>query len=140
MVDAYVRERMRGTAVFELYFRELPETRNFAIAAGLQRLLEALENLTFSDEVLEYLRGRATFSAALLDYLRAFRFSGDVDALPEGTVVFPYEPLVRVTAPLPEAQLIETLRHEPVVRPLLPRIAPDGRTLLPGEPGYDALG
>ncbi len=109
MVDAYVRGGMHDTAVFELYFRELPDTRNFAVAAGLQPLLETLESLAFSDADLEYLRDRETFSAELLDYLRGFHFSGDVDALPEGTVVFPYEPIVRVTAPLAEAQLIETL-------------------------------
>jgi nicotinate phosphoribosyltransferase len=109
MVDSYVREGKHATAVFELYFRELPETRNFAIAAGLQPLLETLENLAFGDQDLEYLRGTKRFSNDMLAYLRGFRFRGDIDALPEGTAVFPYEPLLRVTAPLPEAQLIETL-------------------------------
>lgn len=109
MAQAYLAEGMRSTAVFELFFRTLPEPRNYTVAAGLDDVLDALEHLHVDDAGLDYLRSLGTFSAALLEWLRSFRFSGDVYAVPEGTVVFANEPLVQVVAPLPEAQLVETL-------------------------------
>lgn len=109
MVQSYLREGMTAPAVFELYFRELPAERNFIVAAGLASLLEVLEGLRFTTADLDYLREEKRFSDEFLDQLSDFRFSGDCWAVPEGTVVFPYEPLVQVLAPLPEAQLIETL-------------------------------
>ncbi len=109
MVDSYVRESMHGAAVFELYFRELPEHRNFMMAAGMAPLLAMLECLAFTKRDLDFLQTQRIFSDSLLEYLAGFRFTGDVHAVPEGTVVFPYEPLVRVVAPLAQAQLIETL-------------------------------
>jgi len=109
MAQAYDAEGMEQTAVFELFFRELPETRNFAMAAGLDDVLRWLEELAFADDDLEYLRGQGDFSDEFLGRLAGMRFSGDVYAVPEGTVVFPNEPLVQVVAPILEAQLIETL-------------------------------
>ncbi len=109
MVQAYLREGMTAPAVFELFFRELPAERNFVMAAGLAPLLDALEGLQFSADDLEYLRADERFSEEFLHHLADFRFTGDVWAVPEGTLVFPHEPLVQVVAPLPEAQLIETL-------------------------------
>ncbi len=109
MAQAYLREGMQQPAVFELFFRKLPDCRNFVVAAGLENVLEMLEGLRFTAEDLDYLRKQAQFGADFLDYLKDFRFTGDVYAPAEGTVVFPHEPLVQVVAPLPMAQIIETL-------------------------------
>jgi nicotinate phosphoribosyltransferase len=109
MSQAFEEEGMRDVAVFELFFRNLPPTRNYLIAAGIQNLLEAIENLTFESDDLEYLRGLGLFSEPFLDRLRRFRFSGDVWAIPEGSVVFANEPIVQIAAPILEAQVIETL-------------------------------
>jgi nicotinate phosphoribosyltransferase len=109
MDRAYAAEGMDQTAVFELFFRELPPGRNFLVAAGLEDVLDALESLGITADDLEYLRGLGLFPEAFLEQLRGFRFVGEVWAMPEGTVVFPHEPLVQVVAPILEAQLIETL-------------------------------
>ncbi len=108
MLQGYVDQGMTDTAVFELFVRKLPEGRNFLVAAGLEQALDFLENLRFSDEELAWLRGTGRFNDRLLDYLATLRFTGDVHAMPEGTVFFPDEPVLRVTAPLPEAQLVES--------------------------------
>ncbi|MGD1153395.1 MAG: nicotinate phosphoribosyltransferase [Syntrophales bacterium] len=108
MMQGYVDEGMYEEAVFEFYVRSLPESRGFLVAAGLETLLAFLEGMRFTEEELKYIAGTGRFSQALLDYLAEFRFSGDVYAMPEGTVFFENEPVVRVVAPMPEAQLIET--------------------------------
>ncbi len=108
MLDAYIGRDMHGVAVFEFFARRLPARRNFLLAAGLEQLLDFLEMVRFSEADLEWLASAGHVSEPLIGYLREFRFTGDVDALPEGTVVFANEPLVRVVAPLPEAQLIES--------------------------------
>ena len=108
MARAYVAEGMNESAVFELFFRELPPTRNYVLACGHTDVLDFLENLRFEDSALEYLRSRKDFPEEFLDYLSRFRFSGDVYAVPEGTVVFPHEPVIQIHAPLIEAQIIET--------------------------------
>jgi nicotinate phosphoribosyltransferase len=108
MLQVYFDRGMRETAVFDLFFRHLPPGRNYLLACGLARALEHLESLRFGDDDLAYLRGLKLFSEPFLESLRAFRFSGDVHAVPEGTPVFPNEPLIQVEAPLPEAQLVET--------------------------------
>jgi nicotinate phosphoribosyltransferase len=108
MLDAYRREGLRERAVFELFVRRLPRERNFLVAAGLEQALEFLETLRFSDEELAWLAGPAGFAADFVASLRDFRFDGDVDAMPEGTVSFADEPLLRVSAPLPQAQLVES--------------------------------
>lgn len=108
MLQAYWREGMDREAVFSLYYRRLPDVRNYVLAAGLDDALRYLETATFPGEGLEYLAGRQEFSRAFVDWLADFEFTGGVRAMPEGTPVFPYEPLLEVTAPLPEAQLAET--------------------------------
>jgi nicotinate phosphoribosyltransferase len=108
MMQGYVNEGMYKEAVFEFYVRSLPPSRGFLVAAGLETLLAYLEAMLFSEEELEYVSGTGRFSKDLLDYLAKFHFSGDVYAMPEGTVFFENEPVVRVVAPMPEAQLVET--------------------------------
>jgi nicotinate phosphoribosyltransferase len=108
MVQAYLDYGKTKTAVFEFFVRKLPARRGFLMAAGLHTALDFLENMRFSPEEVEQLANSANFSRELLDYLARFRFTGDVHAVPEGTVFFADEPILRVTAPLPEAQLVET--------------------------------
>lgn len=93
---------------FEYFFRELPPHSGFAVAAGLDPLLDFLENLSFTEDDLDYLAGLGKFHDGFLDFLRSFRLRGTIYAVPEGRVVFPNEPLLRVEAPLSEAQLLET--------------------------------
>ncbi|MDR4652800.1 MAG: nicotinate phosphoribosyltransferase [Nitrosomonas sp.] len=106
MLQTYLEQDMQQTAVFELFMRKLPPGRNFLIAAGLEQVLEFLENLTFSAEELEWLAPR--FPPHVIRYLEHFRFQGDVHAMPEGTIFFPNEPILRITAPMPQAQLVES--------------------------------
>ncbi|MBN1615347.1 MAG: nicotinate phosphoribosyltransferase [Deltaproteobacteria bacterium] len=108
MLQGYVEEGMNETAVFELFVRKLPPTRGFLMSAGLESVLDFLERLSFSEEEVSFLAKTGRFSDKLLDYLRRFRFTGNVHALPEGTVFFENEPIIRITAPLPEAQFVET--------------------------------
>jgi len=108
MIQAYLADEKTGTAVFEFFVRKLPPQRGFLMAAGLEQALDFLENLRFSNEELEALSQSGRFGKDLIDYLAGLRFSGDVHAMPEGTVFFANEPILRVTAPLPEAQLVES--------------------------------
>jgi len=108
MMQAYLDRGMEEPAVFELFVRKLPAQRNFLVAAGLEQALDFLESLAFTEPEIDWLARQGGFSAGLLERLRAFRFSGDVDAMPEGTVFFADEPVLRVTAPLPQAQLAES--------------------------------
>ena len=108
MLKAYWEHGMHETAVFEFFVRRLPSNRNFLLAAGLAPALDYLEGLRFEPDELEWLGGQPGFPPAFVDWLADLRFTGDVDAMPEGTVFFPEEPLLRVTAPLPQAQLVET--------------------------------
>ena len=112
MAAGYVANGATGSATFELWVRELPPTRKFLVAAGLEQVLAYLESLRFAGDEIAFLRNEPALqrvSAAFFEeYLPSFRFTGDVWALPEGTPFFAQEPLLRVTAPLPEAQLIET--------------------------------
>ena len=108
MLQGYFDQGMEETAVFEFFVRKLPPRRNFLIAAGLEQALDFLENLRFSSEELEWLSRHGAFRPEFLRYLEKLRFTGDVHALPEGTVFFPNEPILRVTAPMPQAQLVES--------------------------------
>jgi nicotinate phosphoribosyltransferase len=108
MVQAYLDRGEDKEAVFEFFVRRLPERRGFLLAAGLDDALTYLETLHFSPGEIEWLKSTKRFRSNLIDYLAAFRFTGDVHAIPEGTVCFPNEPLVRITAPLPMAQIVET--------------------------------
>jgi nicotinate phosphoribosyltransferase len=108
MIQAYLDRGEDKEAVFEFFVRRLPERRGFLLAAGLDDALGYLESLQFSPADIDWLKGTKRFRSNLLDYLAAFRFTGDVHAIPEGTACFPNEPLIRITAPLPQAQLLET--------------------------------
>ncbi|HEY8951766.1 MAG TPA: nicotinate phosphoribosyltransferase [Candidatus Dormibacteraeota bacterium] len=108
MAASYWRRGMNEPATFSLFARRLPDSRGFLVAAGVEACLDFLEELRFDDEDLRYLRETLGFTPRDLEAFRRFRFTGDVWAVPEGRVAFGGEPLVEVTAPLPEAQLIET--------------------------------
>jgi nicotinate phosphoribosyltransferase len=108
MLQSYFDAGMSDTAVFDLFIRRLPSNRNYLVACGLEHALHYLEALTFSAEAIDYLRSLGRFSEAFLQTLHNFKFTGDVYAVPEGTVIFPDEPLIEVIAPLREAQLVET--------------------------------
>jgi len=108
MLQVYHDRGMNGTAVFEFFVRKMPENRNFLVAAGLEQVLDYLETLRFTGAELDWLAGCGRFSEAFVDSLAGLRFTGDVAAMPEGTPFFPDEPILRVVAPLPQAQLVET--------------------------------
>ena len=108
MLQAYFAHEMLDTAAFELFVRKLPASRNFLMAAGLEQALEFLEQLHFEEDELAWLEQSRLFRGSFLDRLRTLRFTGDVYAMPEGTLFFPNEPVVRVVAPMPEAQLVES--------------------------------
>ena len=122
---------------FDVFFRRVPDEGGYVIAAGLEQLIDYIENLHFSEEDIAYLRGRNLFCEEFLDYLRDFCFTGDIYAIPEGTPVFPREPMVVVRAPSIEAQLIETftlltINHQSLIATKANRIcrAAMGRTVL----------
>lgn len=108
MLQAYFSRGMDETAVFEFFVRRLPDERNFLMAAGLAQVVAYLTGLRFSEEDLAWLRADERFDPAFIASLKDFRFTGDVDALPEGTIFFADEPVLRITAPLREAQFIES--------------------------------
>lgn len=108
MAASYFSQGMTDSAVFDLFVRRLPPQRRFLVAAGLADALAYLEQVRFSGSDLEYLRSLGTFDEDFLDYLAGFRFTGDVWAIPEGEVCFPDEPLLRIEAPMIEAQIVET--------------------------------
>ena len=108
MIQAYLDHGDTETAVFEFFARTLPPRRGFLLAAGLAQALDFLEQLRFSAADIAWLESTGRFGKKLLDYLAAFRFTGDVHAMPEGTVFFANEPILRVTAPLPQAQFVES--------------------------------
>ncbi|MEJ2479767.1 MAG: nicotinate phosphoribosyltransferase [Acidihalobacter sp.] len=108
MMQAYLERGMTETAVFEFFVRKLPETRRFLLAAGLAQVVEFLQELRVSDSDLAWLERSGHANDRLLDYLAGLRFDGDVDAMSEGSVFFADEPILRITAPLPVAQLVES--------------------------------
>jgi nicotinate phosphoribosyltransferase len=111
MAAGYFQTGFAGRATFELFVRHLPPRRNYLVAAGLEQALEFLENVDFAPDEIDYLRRHPTFGriqGEFFDYLAKFRFTGDVWAMPEGTLAFPGEPVMRVTAPIIEAQVLET--------------------------------
>lgn len=109
MMNGYLKNGMKNNiAVFDLFFRPLQNNSVYAIMAGLEQAIEYIENLHFDENDLDYLRSLKIFDEDFLDYLRNFKFSGEVYAVEEGTPVFPREPLIRVKAPIMEAQLVET--------------------------------
>ena len=122
---------------FDVFFRDVPDNGGFAICAGLDQFIDYVENLRFSEEDIGYRRSKGLFSEEFLDYLRHFQFTGDIWAIPEGTPIFPREPILTVRAPAIQAQLIETfallcLNHQSLIATKANRIvrAADGRTVL----------
>lgn len=109
MLDAFHALGMERTAVFSLFVRKLPTNRNFLIACGIESLIEDIEELRFRDEDVDYLTSLKRFRPEFLSWLKSFRFTGDIYALPEGTPFFENEPILEVVAPIAEAQLLETL-------------------------------
>jgi nicotinate phosphoribosyltransferase len=137
MLDAYRQLGFARTAAFELFTRRLPPERGFLLVAGLEQALDYLETLRFSDDELAWLDGLGRFGPGFTDWLREFRFTGDVWAVPEGTVLFADEPWLRVVAPLPEAQFVESrlinlLHFQTLIASKAARcvLAADGRGLI----------
>lgn len=108
MLQTYYEHGMNGNAVFEFFVRKNPGVRGFYVSAGLEQTLEWLQGLQFLEPELEWVRNCGLFSRDFVDRLAALRFTGNVHAMPEGTLFFPGEPILRVSAPLPEAQLVES--------------------------------
>jgi nicotinate phosphoribosyltransferase len=108
MAQAYRQQGMEGPAAFEFFVRKLPPHRNFLVAAGLEQVLDMLSGLRVTSEELAWLDQSGRFTSSLLRYLETLQFTGDVDAVPEGTILFPHEPMLRIVAPLPQAQLVES--------------------------------
>lgn len=132
----YKTKNAEKTAYFDMFFRRVPDGGGYAVAAGLQQVVEYINSLHFGDEDIEFLRGKGIFDEDFLRYLRNFRFTGDIWAVPEGTPVFPNEPLLTVRAPAIQAQLIETMvllliNHQSLIATKASRIvrAADGRAV-----------
>ena len=138
MMYGYWKKGMgQNRAVFDMFYRATSETTAYAIAAGLEQVIEYVNNLHFDEEDIAYLRSLGLFEEGFLDYLRDFRFTGDIMAVPEGTIVFSYEPIFRVTAPIMEAQLLETallniVNHQTLIATKAGRVvqAAEGGTVL----------
>ena len=132
MANGYYKAHMAdGITYFDMFFRDIPDGGGFAICAGLEQFIDYINNLHFSDEDIVYLRSKNVFDEGFLESLKTFRFTGDIYAVPEGTPIFPGEPIVTVRAPAAEAQFIETFLL------LTIRYDVDGkwRDLLSGEVG-----
>ena len=138
MSNGYFKNGMKDRITyFDVFFRRVPDQGGFAIAAGLEQVVHYIQDLHFSEADIEYLRGRNLFDGEFLAYLKDFRFTGDIYAVPEGTPVFPHEPLLTVRAPAIEAQMIETylllaLNHQSLIATKANRIvrAAEGRVVL----------
>lgn len=138
MGNGYFNTDMKDKyAYFDVFYRRNPDGGGYAVAAGLEQIAEYLNNLSFTESDIEYLKGRNVFSEEFIEYLRNFRFTGDVWAVPEGTVIFPYEPIITVRAPVVEAQLIETyillqINHQSLIATKASRMvrAAEGRPVL----------
>lgn len=121
MSNGYFNEKCQDTlAAFDVFYRKNPDNAGFAIFAGLEQIVEYIQNLHFGEKDIEYLRSRNLFTEEFLEYLRDFRFRGDIYAMPEGTIMYPNEPIMTVAAPLIDAQLIETailleLNHQSLI-------------------------
>jgi putative nicotinate phosphoribosyltransferase len=109
MMQGYLKSgKHKEKVIFDMFYRKNPCGNGFAICCGLEQVVEYIRNLNFSEEDIDYLRSLGTFDEDFIEYLRGFHFTGDIYAIPEGTVVFPKEPLIKVIAPVIEAQLVET--------------------------------
>ena len=108
MMQGYYAKGQHEKVIFDVFFRQNPCNNGYSVCAGLEQVIQYIKNLNFTYEDVDYLRGLGIFSEDFLQYLSGFHFSGDIYAIPEGTVVFPKEPLLKVIAPIMEAQLVET--------------------------------
>ena len=133
-LEAGLKDRI---TYFDIFFRDVPDHGGYAICAGLERIIAYIQDLHFSEEDIEYLRSKDLFSERFLDYLRDFKFTGDVWAIPEGTPIFPREPIITVRAPAIQAQLVETylllcVNHQSLIATKANRVvrAAEGRTVL----------
>ncbi len=120
MMQGYFNQKSNDVVVFDAFYRKNPSGNGYAIAAGLHQIIDYVKNLSFSYDDIDYLRGLGIFGEDFLEYLAGFHFTGDIYAIPEGSVVFPHEPLVKVIAPIMEAQLVETailniLNHQSLI-------------------------
>lgn len=137
MGNGYLKSGMSDTvAYFDLFFRKVPDNGGYAVCAGLEQVCDYIENLRFGADDIEFLRSKGIFSEEFLEYLRDFKFEGDIFAIPEGTPVFPNEPLITVRAPAIQAQLIETMllllvNHQSLIATKASRIvrAAEGRAI-----------
>ena len=138
MANGYLELGMKeDIAYFDLFFRRIPDNGGYAIVAGLEQVIEYIENLKFTDEDIDYLRNKHSFDEGFLEYLRNFKFECDVWAVPEGTVVFPHEPLMTVRGPIMQAQFIESMlllliNHQSLIATKTSRIvrAAQGRAVM----------
>lgn len=109
MMQAYFKNKNKNeTVIFDAFYRENPFGSGYAICCGIEQVVEYIKNLSFKKDDIEYLKGLGIFDNDFIEYLEGFKFSGDIYAIPEGTVIFPREPIIKVIAPVMEAQLIET--------------------------------
>ena len=138
MGNGYFADGMKDKiCYFDVFFRSVPDQGGYAVMAGLEQIVDYVQNLHFSEEDIAYLRGRGIFSEAFLDYLRNFKFTGDIWAIPEGTPIFPMEPVLTVRAPAIQAQLLETymlleFNHQSLIATKANRVcrAAEGRAVL----------
>ena len=137
MSNGYFEKGNKDIAYFDIFFRNVPDKGGYAIVSGLEQIIDFVQNLSFDKENIEYLRSQNMFSEKYLEYLSNFKFTGDIWAIPEGTVVFPNEPLVTVRAPIVEAQLLETtllvmINHQSLISTKTSRIvrAAKGRPIM----------
>jgi len=137
MSNGYFVKGNTDIAYFDVFFRKIPDKGGYAINAGLEQIIEFIQNLSFDKEDIKYLRSQKIFSEEYLEYLSNFKFTGDIWAIPEGTVIFPYEPIITVKAPIVEAQLLETFllamfNHESLIATKSARIvrAAKGRPVM----------
>ena len=138
MGNGYFQAGLRDRITyFDVFFRDVPDRGGFAVCAGLDQMIDYIQNLHFDEEDIQYLRGKGIFSEGFLAFLRDFRFTGDIWAIPEGTPIFPQEPVITVRAPAIQAQLIETFtllafNHQSLIATKANRVvrAAEGRTVL----------
>ena len=106
MMQGYYAKGQNEKVIFDVFFRQNPSNNGYSVCAGLDQVIDYIKNLNFTYEDVDYLRGLGIFNEDFLHYLSGFHFSGDIYAIPEGTVIFPKEPILKVIAPIMEAQLV----------------------------------
>lgn len=137
MANGYFKSNMKNQiAYFDVFFRDIPDGGGFAVACGLEQVIDYINNLEFTEEDIAFLKSKGIFSDEFLAYLKDFKFTGDIYAVPEGTPIFPNEPIMIVRAPVIEAQFIETfvllsINHQSLIATKSNRIvrASDGRAV-----------